>query len=60
MKLILRGNDSIDIKAENDRELSYLKTIIDRCIYVFDPEITTWKNGIAIVGKCRDKDEHKG
>jgi len=60
MKLFLRGNDSVDIQAENKDERSYLKTIIDRCIYVYDPEITTWTSGVAIVGKCRDKNDHKG
>jgi len=60
MKLVLRGNDSVDITAENDDEKSYLKIIIDRCIYVYNPKITTFTNGVAVVGNCRDVNDHKG
>ena len=35
----------------SDKEKNYLQNILNHLIFVFDPTITTWDNGIRVEGK---------
>lgn len=52
MKLDISNNEvriSFSEKAESD----YMKTVLDRLVFLFKPEITTWVHGVKVVGQAK-------
>ena len=52
MKLDISKNE-VRISCDGENEKSYVQTIIDRIIFVFNPEITTWIHGVKVVGSAK-------
>lgn len=57
MKVIMRDNGFEVTHDGSDKEKNYLQFILNRLIFVFDPTITTWDNGIRVEGKGRLRPE---
>jgi hypothetical protein len=50
---ICKDSNQLNVKAETNNEKDYLKTVLDRLIFTFQPTITIWSNGVRIEGKAK-------
>ena len=55
MEITIYNDGSVMIMPENDNEKDYVKTVLNRCKFAFDPTFIIWTNGICIKGKGKEK-----